>query len=168
MQTEKILWTHKLEQHEPTTRLQVQVYFDNHTEVILIHMFEFLELVFFIVSKRYVFRLSLRDNLIKNQIWYEASGQWGRVSLCSLSESAPPKGLGGQITPKSGIFFKNLLVRNCQAECTEIDMGASGACLDVKLCSTWPLAPGKGGSGGIPQFWQRTPRRRRLPSYPSD
>ena len=28
--------------------------------------------------------------------------------MCSLSGSAPPKGLGGQITPKSGIFFKIL------------------------------------------------------------
>ena len=53
-------------------------------------------------------------------------------------------------------------------ECTEINMGASGACLDVKLCSAWPLAPGNGGSGGVTLFWQRTLKRLLLPNYPSD
>ena len=64
----------------------------------------------------------------------------------------PSKGPGETKNPKSGIFFKNLLVRNCQAECTEINMGASGACLDVKLCSAWPLAPGKGAQGASLHF----------------
>ena len=72
------------------------------------------------------------------------------------------------MTPKSGIFFKNVLVRNNQAECTEINMGASGACRDVSFCSAWPLAPGKGGSGGVPLFWQQTLKRLLLPNYPSD
>ena len=53
-------------------------------------------------------------------------------------------------------------------ECTEINMGASGAGLDVELCSAWPLAPGKGGSGGVPLFWQRILKRLLLPNYPSD
>ena len=67
-----------------------------------------------------------------------------------------PKGLGVQITPKSpksGIFFKNLLV-NYRAECIKITMKVSGACLDVKLCPAWRLALGKGegAQGASPYF----------------
>ena len=104
-----------------------------------------------------------------NQIWCEASGQWGLVRLCSTSGSAPSRGNGGQFTPKSGLFFKNL-VRNYQAECAEIDMRASEACLDVKLCSTWRLPPGNPlpGSGDVPIFWQWTQKRFLLPNYRSD
>ena len=47
-------------------------------------------------------------------------------------------------------------------------MGASGACLDVEMCSAWPLVPGKEGSGGVPLFWQRTLKRLLLANYPSD
>ena len=53
-------------------------------------------------------------------------------------------------------------------ECTEIIMGASVACLDVELCSTWRLIFGKGGAGGAPLFWQWTQKRFLLPNYPSD
>ena len=54
----------------------------------------------------------------------------------------PSTEIGGTIA-KSGIFFKNL-VRNYQAECTEIIMEAFETC-DVKWCSAWLLALGKGG-----------------------
>ena len=48
-----------------------------------------------------------------NQFPYDASEQWGLVMFCSTSGSAPPKGLRGQYRhPRSGIFFKNFLVRN--------------------------------------------------------
>ena len=65
----------------------------------------------------------------------------------------PSKGFGGQITRKSGSFFKNLLVRNYETECTETDMGASGACLNVKVCSAWGLAPVRVLEGRL-SFWQ--------------
>ena len=52
----------------------------------------------------------------------------------------PFKASGGQLTPKSCILFKNLFVRIYIAKCTEIDMGAFGAYLNVKLCSTWRMA----------------------------
>ena len=42
------------------------------------------------------------------------------------------------------------------------------ACLDVKLCSAWPLAPGKMGSGCVPLFCQQTPKRFLLPNYLPD
>ena len=40
------------------------------------------------------------------------------LSDCAFSESAHPKQLGGQITPKSSISFENLL-RNYLAKCTK-------------------------------------------------
>ena len=51
----------------------------------------------------------------------------------------PPKGAEGQLTTKSGISLKNVFVRIHLAECTEINMEVSGACLDVWLCFVrWP------------------------------
>ena len=44
-----------------------------------------------------------------NQIRYEASGQLGLVRLCSPLTSAPIEESVGQLTPKSGIFSKNLV-----------------------------------------------------------
>ena len=68
----------------------------------------------------------------------------------------PFKKAWGQIIPKSAILFKNLLVRNCGAERTGIEKGASGASVDVEFCSAWRLAMpsmlGKGGSGGVSFF----------------
>ena len=47
-------------------------------------------------------------------------------------------------------------------------MGASGAYLDVELCSAWRLAPGKGGSRGVQLFWLWTPKPLLLPKYLTD
>ena len=76
--------------------------------------------------------------------------------------------------PKSGILFKFFLVRNCGAERTEINIEASGACLDVKLCSAWRLASRKRGRGGPPgpSHWLWTflamDTNALLPNYLSD
>ena len=51
---------------------------------------------------------------------------------------------------------------------TEIIMGASGACLDVKLGSAWRLAPGKRSPGASPLFWLWTQKRPLLPNYLSE
>ena len=51
-----------------------------------------------------------------------------------------------EIIPKSGILYKNLLVRDCWAESTESKMGAFGICLDGNLCLAWRLFPGKRGA----------------------
>ena len=60
----------------------------------------------------------------------------GNEALSGCAPYLDPPPLGGirKFTPKFGLFFKNLLVRNYCAECTEIDMEASGAHLDVVLC----------------------------------
>ena len=69
--------------------------------------------------------------------------------------------------PNGGNFFKNHLVRNYRAECSENNIGAFGTCLDVKLCSAWRLAPGKGGLRGRgPLFCHKTPKPL-LPNCPS-
>ena len=88
-----------------------------------------------------------------NHISYEISGQWGLVRLCSLSGSAPKiKRMGWQSTPKSGVFFQNLLVIHYLAKGAEIDMGTFGTCLDGSLCSTWRLLSGR----AVLLFWQWT------------
>ena len=45
-----------------------------------------------------------------NRIKYGASRQLNLVSLCFFSGSGLPKGLGGQLTFKSGIFFKRMFL----------------------------------------------------------
>ena len=67
------------------------------------------------------------------------------LSVYALLLDPHPHGWG-QFTSKSGIFLKNL-VRNYRVECTELNIGASGACLDVKVCSTRLLSPGVFSSG---------------------
>ena len=72
-------------------------------------------------------------------------GNWhlGIVRLCSPCGSASARRLGEQLTHKSGILFKEL-VGNYRARCAEINMKASGACLNVELCSGWVLASSYG------------------------
>ena len=72
--------------------------------------------------------------------------------MCSPSGSAPPKGLGGQITSKSDILFQKLLVINCRVECTENDMGASGVCVDVELYTAGRFCPVRGAQVSSPYF----------------
>ena len=71
----------------------------------------------------------------------------------------PSKGASVTIlTPESGIFFENLLVRIYGAECTKNNIGASGACLVLKLFSAWRFAPGSPPVGvprGRPLFWHQ-------------
>ena len=70
----------------------------------------------------------LESNLVCGIRW------WGLVKLCFPSGSAISKETGGRFYPKSVIF--KTLVRNYRAKCAEIDLGVSGTCLDVQLCST--------------------------------
>ena len=125
-----------------------------------------------------IFRLSLRDNLIK---WVRCPSVHPSVNIsqkrllqitgpihtkfgvrhqgneplsgCAPHLDPPPSGGNGrQLTPKFGVFFKSLLVKNYYAECTEIDTEASRACLDGNLCSALPLAHSEGGSSASPYF----------------
>ena len=92
------------------------------------------------------------------------SGPWGFVKLCSSWSSIPRKEYFGQLTPKSVIFFKNL-VRKYRVKCAKFDTGASAARLEVKLFSIWQLPPVRSW-GGVFTFWQWA--RKRLPNYPCD
>ena len=62
-------------------------------------------------------------------------------SYCApLLDPPLPKGLGTILTPKSGILFKNLVVRIYMVETwTEINMGASAAMLSCVQHGHWPL-----------------------------
>ena len=66
-----------------------------------------------------------------------------RTFSCFAPVLDPPlqRGWGTIVNSKSGIIFMNLLLRNYEAERTEIDMSASEECLDVKSCSAWRLTP---------------------------
>ena len=115
-------------------------------------------------KKRLLFQKYLADS---NQIWYEASGQWNLSGCASRLDPRPPKGLGGQITSKSGILFKNLLIRNYWAECTGMEMGAFGVYLDV-VARHGHWAPIKGVQGVSPYFGIGHKKRPLLPNCPSD
>ena len=69
--------------------------------------------------------------------------QGNKALSCYAPLLDPPfqSGWGTMLTPKSSIIFKNLFVRNYGFEYIEINMGASGACLDGKLGSARRLAP---------------------------
>ena len=127
-------------------------------------------------------RLSLRDNLIKWVQFsavstsvraftfhenafpkvpcrFEPNSVWDIRTMRPCQDVLPvrvrpSKRAWGQITSKSGIFFKNLFVRIYIADSTEINTGVSGACLDVISSSAWRFAPGKKGPGGVPLFSQ--------------
>ena len=51
------------------------------------------------------------------------------ISMCSISDSF--------------IFLTNASVRIYMAECTELDNGSFGACLDVNFCLVWRMTPVK-------------------------
>ena len=63
---------------------------------------------FFYISTQ--IRLPQKYAWHSNQIWCEAWGQWGFISLCSPSGSASSKGARGKLTWKFGIFFKYLVI----------------------------------------------------------
>ena len=52
---------------------------------------------------------------------------------CQVVLDPPPS--TGNLPPNLTFFSK--LVRNYCVECTEINMEAFGACVDIKLCSAW-------------------------------
>ena len=90
--------------------------------------------------------------LIRIKFGIKNRGNEALPGCAHLLDPPFPKGLGDN--PESGILFKTLLVRIYVAKCTEINMGAFRECLNVKLCSTWRLAPGKVGLKERLLFWQ--------------
>ena len=86
------------------------------------------------------------------------------LSGCAPHFDPPPLG-GMEDNLAQNLAFSSKIFLS---ESTEVDMVVSGACLDVKLCSAWPLAHSEGGLRGVPLFWKKTSRRLLLPNYPSD
>ena len=71
---------------------------------------------------------------------------------CTLHQDPLSKEAEGRSPSKSVFLFKTLHW-NYRSKCAEFVMGLFWTCVNIYLCSTWRLAPGKGLNGRL-SFWQ--------------